>query len=469
LRPWLLADGCPRMPVAGRADIPEVTINFDNRALPTLRKNRNLPRHPQIHRLTGAACPQFNSRTCRSPLGLATIAPHGIAGCFPRTLPRQYAEARFETHTEDRRMIRFALPLLLVVAMTCLTPAQPAPGEAKAHSDLIHSIAFSPDGKTFATAGFDKAVKLWEFANGNMKELKTLNNHTDPVYCVAFNNDGKWLASSSLDKTIRIWNVADGKQLQEMKGHTDIVDAIAFSPDGKLLASASGMADKSVRLWNPADGKEIKNLGTHGGSVYAVAFSPDGKLLASAGSDNTIKIWDVPGQKEVTQLKGHEMGVTGVVFTDNNKLVSVSQDRTVRIWDLSIKVEPKKEEPKKEEPKKEPKKDEKKDAKDKKDPPKDKKDIPEPKKEIKDPREIMKFGPTPDDLYGVAWSKDAKSIVTAGYAGNISLWDLNDPKPKFAKKLKSLAYCIAFTPDGKTSLSGHLNGFVYATPLTGGK
>ena len=239
----------------------------------------------------------------------------------------------------------------------------------------------------------------------------------------------------------------------------------------RFTSPLSGMADKSVRLWNPADGKEIKNLGTHGGSVYSVAFSPDGKLLASGGADNIIKIWDVPGQKEVTQLKGHEMGVTGVVFAgDNTTLVSISQDRSMRVWNLSIKeVVPKKDEPKKEEPKKEPKKDEKKDE--KKDPKKDEKKEPmvkkepEPKKEFKDSREVKKFGPTPDDLYGVAWSKDAKAIVTAGYAGNISLWDLTDPKPKFTKKLKSLAYCVTFTPDGKGALSGHLNGFVYVTPL----
>ena len=59
--------------------------------------------------------------------------------------------------------------------------------------------------------------------------------------------------------------------------------------------------------------------------------------------------------------------------------------------------------------------------------------------------------------------------VTAGYAGNISLWDLVDPKPKFSKKLKTLAYCVTFTPDGKAAISGHLNGFVIVTPLTPAK
>ncbi len=355
-------------------------------------------------------------------------------------------------------MIQFFAACLLLATISSLGDAQPAPTEAKGHADLIHTIAFSPDGKTFATGGFDKEIKLWDYANGKIKETKTLSGHTDPVYCVVFFPDGKRLASSSHDKSIRIWNLADGKTLQQLKGHSDIVDTIAISPDGKLIASGSGGPDKSVRLWNPDDGKEIKNLGTHGATVHSVAFSPNGKLLASGGADNIIKIWDVPGQKELLQLKGHEMGVTGVVFVDDKTLVSISQDRTLRVWDLDAKdptpkIDPK--DVKKEEPKK--------DVAKKDDPKKESKDL--PKKAGKDFHEVKKFGPTVDDLYALAYSKEAKAILTAGYAGNISLWDLNDPKPKFTTKLKSLAYCAAFSPDGKAALSGHLDGVVRVTPL----
>lgn len=429
-------------------------------------------------------------------------------------------------------MIRFVLSLLSLFGTTCLLRAQPVAEEAKGHSDLIHTIAFSPDGKTFATGGFDKEIKIWDYANGEITEIKTLSGHTDPVYCVAYLPDGKRLASSSHDKTIRIWNLADGKVLQQLKGHTDIVDTIAVSPDGKLIASGSGgTADKSVRLWNPDDGKEVKNLGTHNGTVHSVAFSPDGKLLASGGADNIIKIWDVPGQKELMQLKGHELGVTGVVFVSDRMLVSISQDRTLRVWDLDAKDPTPKivgainiavgSQVRQQMKSKKPIKDvfaekpavvkvetnaagpdtvvlkgeqegtsridftddagnkesytvvvkaDAKDAKDvKKEVPKKeepKKDAKEPmKKDEKDFHEIKKFGPTSDDLYSVSWSKETKAILTAGYAGNISLWDLNDPKPKFTKKLKLLAYCVTFSPDGKAALSGHLNGFIYVTPL----
>ena len=97
-------------------------------------------------------------------------------------------------------MIRnvFALSFLLFIGISIAT-AYP-PEEVKAHNALVYSVAFSPDGKTLATAGFDNSVKLWDYATG--KEIRTISGHTGPVYAVAFSKDGKTLYSSSLDTTI---------------------------------------------------------------------------------------------------------------------------------------------------------------------------------------------------------------------------------------------------------------------------
>ncbi len=43
----------------------------------------------------------------------------------------------------------------------------------------------------------------------------------------------------------------------------------------------------------------------HSSSVISIAFSPDGKYLASGSYDNTVKLWSVESQKEVTTLHGH--------------------------------------------------------------------------------------------------------------------------------------------------------------------
>src|SRR5262249_40442279 len=152
---------------------------------------------------------------------------------------------------------------------------------------FVHALAFSPDGKTLASASGDKTGKLWEVATGKVRE--TFQGHTPadmvsseavyPVMSVAVSPDGKSLASASYDKKVKLWDVATGKRAT-FRGHAQAVYGVAFSPNGKTLASASG--DKTVMLWDVATGKARATLPGHTQAVLSVAFSPDGKTLASA-------------------------------------------------------------------------------------------------------------------------------------------------------------------------------------------
>jgi len=324
-------------------------------------------------------------------------------------------------------MCRSLFAISIVLGSASFSSAD-GPTEFKGHSDLIHSVAVSPDGKSLATAGFDSQVKIWDLASG--KKLATLSGHPGPVYCVAYRPDGKVLASSSHDKTIRLWSLAENKTTQEIKTHTDIVDQIAFSPDGKYLASCS--ADKSVRLSNATDGKEVKNLGTHGGAVYTVAFSPDSKYLASGGADNVIKVWDVAGMKELKTIKGPEMAIFGLAFSpDNKSVISVGLDRFIRIFDVASGKQTSR--------------------------------IGSSSQEATVPTSALALRfvkvklvrPTEYDLFGIAWSRDGKTLATVGYDGTIGVWDVNSGKATFTHRIRAPAYCITFLADGKSVVTGH--------------
>lgn len=164
----------------------------------------------------------------------------------------------------------------------------------------IYCLAWTEDGKQIVTGSLDHSVKLWDAAAGTMvREFKGYHEkdfakgHREGIFSVALSPDGKFLATGGSDRAVKLWNTADGavvrdlvnpnvKQTSSSAGHPGWVYSLRYLPTGKQLVSAGNAPNRQgfLAVWDVADGKLLAGESLSLGPIYSLAVAPDGKLLA---------------------------------------------------------------------------------------------------------------------------------------------------------------------------------------------
>ncbi|PSB57870.1 NB-ARC domain-containing protein [Chamaesiphon polymorphus] len=157
------------------------------------------------------------------------------------------------------------------------------------------------------------------------------------VFTVAFSPDRQYLATGGMDGQIRIWKVSDGQQILAWQAHGDWIRNVTFSPDGKLIASSSN--DATVRIWDWERVECLHILRGHTDWVWSARFVVWKKLIfvVSVSSDRTGKVWNLNIGKCVFTFYEPEEVIWSVAFSNNGYTLASSSAKSIKLWNIWTK------------------------------------------------------------------------------------------------------------------------------------
>jgi DNA excision repair protein ERCC-8 len=245
--------------------------------------------------------------------------------------------------------------------------------ELIAHHGGVNSIVIDRfEGRYLLSGGADASIAIWdlEAAEATQSGSRTLHQplaavgksdatHSHGITQLSFYPfDSLAFLSSSYDHKLKIWS-SETLQTSASFNLESVVYAHAVSPIAQHLLVACATQHPAVRLVDLRSGAAAHALPGHAGALLSVAWSPvDEHVLASAGTDGTVKFWDIrrsaallaaldmedsvgilgyngrgSGARPRTRGKAHAGPVNGIVWTqDGRHMVTTGHDEKIRVW-----------------------------------------------------------------------------------------------------------------------------------------
>jgi serine/threonine protein kinase/WD40 repeat protein/tetratricopeptide (TPR) repeat protein len=291
------------------------------------------------------------------------------------------------------------------------------------HAELVREVAFTPDGRYFATASYDGTARVWETATGRSAGPPLA--HTNHVATVAFSPDGNTLAAGDYGPAglIKLWEWRTGKEVRPPLRHDDIVMNVTFSPDGRYLAAIKlsvWSKNPELLVWEVTSGTVVTRMRYSCPSYLlreTVRFRPDSRAVTARDFSGVLRLWEVHSGALLGERPLDGDGVTR--FSPDGRMVAAAANLGVRLLDGNTLA----------------------------------------------PLPVGYF-PHPDPILDVAFSPDGTFLLTAHENGSAQLWDVATRKPVGPPAvLFGPIRAVAFTPDGKTCLCVATDGTVRRWPV----
>lgn len=204
----------------------------------------------------------------------------------------------------------------------------------EAHSAGVFDM-LQLDENRLVTAGGEGVVKIWD---RGLTLLNEINASAKSARVLALHPTKPEMAVGYSDHRIRVFDTGTFDLLTEIQGHTNSVFALAYSPDGKYLLS--GGRDAVLKIWDANSYQPVQTISAHWYHINSIRYSPSGRWFATASMDKTVKIWDAENfelLKVLDKLKndGHTTSVNKILWADDYRLISCSDDRTAVLWEIT--------------------------------------------------------------------------------------------------------------------------------------